>query len=57
MLLDLLEIFVNNIAPILIVAGVGWVLAQFNPGLVEPLGRVTFYALMPSLVFTIISNQ
>ena len=57
MILDLLDIFANNIVPILIVAGVGFVLAQFFPDLVEPLGRVSFYAFMPALIFTILSES
>jgi predicted permease len=55
--LDLLEIFANNIVPILMVAGVGFALAQFFPDLVEPLGQVSFHAFMPALIFSIISQS
>ncbi|TDI83663.1 MAG: AEC family transporter [Chloroflexi bacterium] len=51
---ELLNLFTNNILPILLVASVGFVLQKllkFDP---RPLSQVTFYVLSPALVFTLL---
>ncbi len=51
---ELLNLFANNILPILLVASVGFALQKllrFDP---RPLSQVTFYVLSPSLVFTLL---
>lgn len=50
-MIELLGIFVNNIAPILVIAGVGYfagIRLQIDP---RPFGRLLFYVLSPALVF------
>lgn len=51
---ELLELFVQNILPILLVASIGFLLQKLldiNP---RPLSQVTFYVLSPALVFTLL---
>src|SRR5689334_7714232 len=57
MLLQLLDIFVNNIAPILMVAGIGFYLARRFEIDARSLGRVTFNVFSPSLVFYTLSHS
>jgi hypothetical protein len=55
--LELVEIFIDNIAPILLIAAVGFVIGrglELDP---KPVGRVIFYVLSPSLVFQSISTS
>jgi len=51
MILRLLDIFVNNIAPILIVAGIGFYLARRFEIDARSLARITFNVFSPALVF------
>lgn len=51
---ELLSLFLNNLLPIFLVAGVGYLLARFlnvNP---RPLSQVVFYAFSPCLVFNLL---
>jgi predicted permease len=57
MLLQLLDIFVNNIAPILLVAGIGFYLARRFEIDARSLGRVTFNVFSPALVFYRLSHN
>ena len=50
-MLELVQIFVNNIGPIMLIAGVGFWLGRHIGVPVRPLSMVVFNALSPSLVF------
>jgi predicted permease len=53
----LIELFADNILPILIVAGTGYILQRLlriNP---RPLSQVIFYAFTPCLVFTLLIGE
>jgi predicted permease len=47
----LIEILVNDLLPIFLVAAVGFALARYAHADVRTLSRVTFYALSPCLIF------
>jgi predicted permease len=52
-----LQIFVDNISPILVIAAVGFLLGkrlEIDP---RPLGRVIFYVFSPSLIFNSLANN
>jgi hypothetical protein len=51
MILQLLDIFINNIAPILLVAGIGFFLSKRFEIDARSLGRLTFNVFSPALVF------
>jgi predicted permease len=53
----LLSIFTSDILPIFVVAGIGFVLAKYFDVSVKTLSRVTFYALVPSLVFMTLTTS
>jgi predicted permease len=56
-LIDLTNLFVNNLLPILLIAAVGYLLGmwlQIDP---RSLSRVIFYILSPCLVFNLIINS
>lgn len=48
---ELIQIFVDNIVPILLIAGVGFVIGRAFSIDPKPLSTVIFYVLSPSLVF------
>ena len=53
-LIEILKIFVDNIVPILLIAGVGFIVGrQFNVD-PKPVSTVIFYLLSPSLVFVLL---
>jgi hypothetical protein len=52
--MELLEIFGQNILPIFIVAGIGFLLVRYVGADVRTLSRVTFYVLSPCLIFEIL---
>ncbi len=54
---DLLTVFVNNLLPILLVAGAGVALAHFLGLESRPLSLLTFNALGPCLVFNVITHS
>jgi predicted permease len=51
---QLLELFANNILPILLVASVGFVVQKLLKLDPRPLSQITFYVLSPALVFTLL---
>jgi predicted permease len=53
----LFSIFASDILPIFLVAGVGFLLARYTGADVRSLSRVTFYALAPCLVFTLLATS
>lgn len=50
----LLSIFISDILPIFLIAGVGFVLARWMSDSVKTLSHVVFYALLPCLVFDLL---
>jgi len=55
--MPLLDIFANNILPILLIAGAGFLLGKTLQVEARPLGRVIFYIFSPLLVFDLISSS
>jgi predicted permease len=56
--MQLINIFANNILPILLISGAGFALGKTLDLDARPLGRVIFYILSPALVFNLlISNK
>lgn len=53
----LLEIFANNLLPVLLLAGAGFVLGKVLHVESRPLGRVIFFVLSPILVFDLITRS
>lgn len=53
----LVELFADNILPILIVAGAGFVLQRLLKLDPRPLSQVVFYAFTPCLVFTLLVGE
>ncbi len=51
---ELLELFANNILPILLVASLGFLIQRLLNLDPRPLSQVTFYILSPALVFTLL---
>lgn len=56
-LLELIQIFVDNISPILAIAAVGFVLGRRMDIDPRPLGRVIFYVFSPALIFNALANN
>jgi predicted permease len=57
MLLDLLQIFINNIAPILLAALIGYIVGKqlrIDP---KPIGSLIFYIFSPMLIFDSLYNS
>jgi predicted permease len=55
--MPLLDIFANNILPILLLSGAGFVLGKTLDLDARPLGRVIFYILSPVLVFNLLTSN
>ncbi len=53
----LLSIFASDILPIFVIAGVGFLLARYVGVQVRTLSHVTFHALAPALVFTVLTTS
>lgn len=53
----LLNVFVNNLLPILLLSGAGFALGRTLKLDSRPLGRVIFYILSPALVFDILTSS
>jgi len=54
----IIDIFLNSLVPVFLVAGVGWLLAHFYRPDVRGLSRVSLAALIPCLIFsTLISTR
>lgn len=49
--LELLEVFINNIAPILLIAGTGWLVARIMPIDAKSISSLIYYIFSPALVF------
>ncbi len=54
---ELLQAFSNNLFPILLISGSGFLLGKFLRVEPRPLGRVTFYILSPVLVFNLLTQS
>jgi predicted permease len=50
-------IFASDILPIFVIAGVGYLLARHARVQVQTVSRVTFHALAPALVFTVLTTS
>jgi predicted permease len=55
-LTHLLQLFVDNLLPIIIVASIGFMLRRFLHLDPRPLSRTVFYASTPALVFTLLAR-
>jgi malate permease and related proteins len=55
--MHLLQIFTNNLLPVLLLAGAGFALGKALQVNSRPLGRVVFYILSPVLVFDLITRS
>ena len=55
--MPLLNVFVNNILPILLLSGAGFALGRALKLDSRPLGRVIFYILSPVLVFNLLTSS
>ena len=55
--MSLLSIFANNLLPVLLLMGAGFMLGKFLHLEPRPLGRVIFYVLSPLLVFNLITTS
>jgi hypothetical protein len=53
----LLNVFVNNLLPILLLSGAGFALGRTLKLDSRPLGRVIFYILSPALIFDILTSS
>jgi predicted permease len=53
----LLNVFANNLLPILLLSGAGFVLGRSLKLDSRPLGRVIFYILSPALIFNILTSS
>jgi predicted permease len=53
----LLSIFVSDLLPVFVIAGVGFLLARFAGVQVQTVSRLTFHALAPALVFNILATS
>ena len=52
--MELLDIFVQNVLPIFIVAGIGFLMVRYLGADVQTLSRLTLYVLTPCLVFDVL---
>jgi hypothetical protein len=52
--MELLSVFVQNILPIFIVAGIGFLIVRYLGADVQTLSRVTLYVLTPCLLFDVL---
>jgi predicted permease len=55
--MTLLDIFANNLLPILLLGGAGFALGKFMSVDPKPLGRIIFYILSPVLVFNLVTQS
>jgi len=56
-LTELSQTFTNNLLPILLISGAGFLLGKFLKVEPRPIGRVTFYILSPLLVFNLLTES
>ncbi len=55
--MELLAIFVQNILPIFIVAGIGFLIARYLGADVQTLSMVTFHVLIPCMIYEVLVNS
>jgi predicted permease len=55
--MELLNVFINNLLPILVLSGAGFVLGRVTKLDSRPLGRVIFYILSPVLIFNLLTSS
>jgi predicted permease len=55
--MPLLNVFLNNLLPILLLSGAGFVLGRTFKVDSHPLGRVIFYILSPMLIFNLLTSS
>ncbi|MBE3119136.1 MAG: hypothetical protein IMZ50_10325, partial [Candidatus Atribacteria bacterium] len=55
--MPLLNVFVNNLLPILLLSGAGFALGRTLKLDSRPLGRVIFYILSPVLIFNLLTSS
>jgi malate permease and related proteins len=55
--MPLLNIFTNNLLPILLISGAGFLLGKFLHVESRPLGQVIFYILSPLLIFNLLTQS
>ncbi|MCS7011354.1 MAG: hypothetical protein NZL98_08290, partial [Anaerolineales bacterium] len=55
--MPLLNLFLNNLAPILLLAGAGFLVGRILALDPRPLGRVIFYIFSPLLIFKLITQS
>jgi predicted permease len=55
--MPLLNVFINNLLPILLLSGAGFVLGKALKLDSRPLGRIIFYILSPLLVFNLLTSS
>lgn len=56
-MIELLTIFSNNILPIFLIAGTGYLLARFVGVDPQPISRAVFYIFGPALLFTLLTTS
>ena len=54
---DLISVFINNLLPIILLAGAGFTLAKTLPIESRSLGRVVFYVFSPVLIFKLLLDN
>lgn len=54
-MIDLLTLFSNNLLPIFLAAGAGFLVAKYLGVSPRPVSRVTFYIFSPCLIFTLLT--
>lgn len=54
---ELARLFINNLLPILLIAGVGFILGRYSGVTPTPISRIIFYVFSPCLIFSLITNS
>lgn len=54
---ELITLFLNNLLPVLLVAGAGYLLSKFTNLNPSSLSKVTFYIFSPCLIFTLLTQN
>ena len=54
---NLISLFLNNILPIFVTAGAGWLLGRFTKIDLRTVARIAFYVFTPALVFQLITHN
>ncbi len=57
MIVDLIQVFVDNIGPIFLVAGIGWLVGRYLEIDARQFGRVLFNVFSPALVFRALATS